>query len=303
MRGRPLQRAVLDVVRHGRSALLAAALLLSVAGCGGAALNRTFTDYTAVHADMSNRQLLMNLARMANTHPPHFLQLGLINTTFTFGATSNANVGQTFTDGRDLTGNGPLRLLSRVLTWGVTLGGVLNEQPTFSLAPLSGPHFASGFLAAVPPPVFFSLFGQGEPIDQLLRAVVQTVEYTDTCGRRVIVHNTPSVDHPDSYGKFLRLAGIAIELQRNEVLRTVTTTTTVAAPSPHFDAPSLDNAVRLAEKGFTLVEVPDKPGKYAIGTSVTNTTLDVMRTEKSQKVWQRIVAQPYFKVDPDSEPC
>ncbi len=66
------------VVRRWKSSHRSVAMVLVVAltlpGCAGSiALNRSFNDYAAVYADLNNRQLLLNLARMANIHPPHFL--------------------------------------------------------------------------------------------------------------------------------------------------------------------------------------------------------------------------------------
>jgi hypothetical protein len=272
-------------------------LALPLASCGGVALNRSFNDYSAVYADVSNRQLLLNLARMANFHPPHFLQLGLINTTFQFGANAGASFGYTDTSGRaPATGEGPFRGLSHTTNWGATAGATVNEQPSFAFTPLAGPQFAQGFLTAVSPTVFFALLDQGEPIDQLMRVLVHSVEFTDPLtGRTVTLLNTPSVENPESYVQFLRLAGIAAELQRRNVLSVGTRTVFSPSPGPLFEAPTLDQALKLAEKGLLLQEDKDQKGKYQI-TSVTSvTTLSV--APGSESVFRQLSEEAYYRID------
>src|SRR5687768_7296254 len=184
--------------RH-RMRLTVLALAFSLAGCGGVALNHSFNDYSDIYANITDRQLLLNLARVSNSHPPHFLQLGLINTTFSFGSSATVNASNTTQDGRNpATGTGLLNLVARIWTWGVGGGGSVSEVPTFSLTPLSGPQFAQGFLASVPAAVFFTLLEQGEPIDQLLRILVQSIEFAHPEGdHRVTLINSASLEDPE----------------------------------------------------------------------------------------------------------
>lgn len=258
---------------HGRAVLFrrpwrpvaVLAVAASLAGCGGAALNRSFQDYSAVYADVKNRQLLLNLARMANVHPPYFLQLGLINTTFQFGAQAGATVQGTRTEGvNPTTGSGPLNLLSRVLSWGADARVTVNEQPTFAFTPLSGPQFAEGILTAVPANVFFTLVNQGVRIDRLMRIAVQEVDFTNPAdGVTITLRNVPfQGGDPESYGDFLRLAGMALELQRHQMLRVAASSKIEALPGPEFDTPSLENVLKAAEKGVFLRPKADHPGKY-----------------------------------------
>lgn len=283
-----------------------AALLVALAlgGCaGGIALDRSFNDYTSVYADITNRQLLLNLARMANTHPPHFLQLGLINSTFQFSATATAQVGGSRTAGRGGVGTGPMQLLQRATTWGATGSGTVAEQPTFAFTPLSGPQFAQGFLGIVSPAVFFSLVEQGEPIDQLIRILVQSIEYTEdpvgaTPGKRVTLVNALHPDNPEPWIQFIRLVGIAAELQRRHLVKVAVTHTVTPVPgSPVFDTPPLEQIVKLAEKGLTLVPAPAQPGKYVIATPATTSTLEVLPDARA--LWAAELSKlPYFQISP-----
>jgi hypothetical protein len=284
--------------------LLALPLLLGLAvsltGClGGMALNRSFNDYAGVYADISNRQLLLNLARAANVHPPRILQLGLINTTFTFGSQVSGNVGGTRTDGPRFGVGGaqtdPVDLLSRSLTWGASAAVTTSEQPTFSFTPLAGPQFAQGFLATVPSAVFFSMLEQGEPIDQLLRVLAQSVEYLDPgTGKKIVLVNSPDPEYPEPFVNFLRVAGICLELQKRQLLNVETTTSTVVSPVPAYDPPTLDQAVKLAEKGLTLLPIAEQPGKYGIATIISGTTLHV--SPDAVQLWEDLLSKPYFQL-------
>jgi hypothetical protein len=236
---------------------------------------------------------------MANTHPPHFLQLGLINSTFQFQAVGSAQAGGTRTDGR--VPGGPMALLQRVTTWAASLTGTIAEQPTFAFTPLAGPQFAQGFLSVVSPAVFFSLLEQGEPIDQLLRILVQSIEFTEdvpgrTPGRRITLVNALSADNPEPWIQFVRLAGIAVELQRRHLLRVAVSTSVTPVPgSPLFDTPPLDQVVKLAEKNLTLVPAPGQPGKFVIATPSTASTLEAL--PEAHEVWARELAkEPYFQI-------
>ena len=278
-----------------RARIVALALVVGVAGCGGAALNRSFNDYSAIHAAVVNRQLLLNLAREANSHPPHFLQLGLINTTFQFAASANAAATASTQEGLNtVTGLGPFRLISRLWTWGVTGGVAASEQPTFNLTPLSGPQFSQGFLSVLPVEIFLTLLDQGKPIDRLLRLLAHSIEFTHPLtGQRVTMVNVPTDGDYDAWVQFLRMAAICRELNQRQLLSAVTTTVqNVVAPGPLFDAPTLDQALRAADKGLTLQEVA--PGKYALSAATTATTL---RLEPGGlELFTALVQQPQFRL-------
>jgi hypothetical protein len=290
-------RAGANVARRHCARLAIAVLAVSVAGCGGTALRQAFNDYSQIYAGVANRQLLLNLARAANSHPPHFLQLGLINTTFTFATSASATVSNTATTGRgpaSPTATGPFHFLSNLFTASGTLTGVAAETPTFSLTPLSGPQFAQGFLAAVTPQVFFTLLEQGKPIDQLLRVLVHSIEFThSTTGELVTLQNTPLADHYDSWVQFLRLAGILLELQRRELLSVSTTAMQTVTPGPVFEAPTLEEALKAAEKGLSLKEV--SPGKYALSGVTVSSGLRL--APGSDKVFAELGKEPYFRLE------
>lgn len=281
--------------RHQRVRLAALVFAFSVAGCGGVALNRTFNDYTDIYAGITNRQLLLNLARVANSHPPHFLQLGLINTTFSFGSTATVNASNTTQESRNpVTGAGLLHLVSKIWTWGLGGGGSVSEQPTFSLTPLAGPQFAQGFLAAVPAHVFFTLLEQGEPVDQLLRILVQSIEFSLPDGdRRVTLINAATVQDHELWVEFLRVAAICLVLQQRQLLHVAPVSVPSAPAPPYFENPTLDQALKAMEKGMVLFEA--SPGKFGLGAVSTATALKI--APGAEEVFKELAQHPYFRLD------
>jgi hypothetical protein len=292
------------IARSGRCAVVCRVLTIVAAllftGCGGTALNRSFNDYSEVYADTENRQLLLNLARMANSHPPHILQLGLINATFTFGSTATANVTTSTTEGvAPATASPPFRLLSRLWSWVLGASASVTETPTFSMTPLAGPQFAQGFLTSVPPQVFFTLLEQGEPIDELLRVLVHSVEFTFPGSEKpIVIQNTPNPDRPETWVQFVRLAGILLELQRHQLLQVATTVTPSPAGGPLFESPNLEQALKAAEKGMTLREV--SPGKFALTSFAATTSLKV--DADAAPLFAELGKHPYFRLESLAQP-
>jgi hypothetical protein len=283
-----------------RRALAAILVAVMLAGCAGSgALHKSFGDYNAALADINNRQLLMNLARMANIHPAHFLQIGLINSTFQFSTNAGTSFSETSTVGRSPVIGGvlsPLRLLSQLFTFGLTAGAAVSEQPTFAFTPLSGPQFARGFLGAVSPTVFFTMLEQGEPIDQLLRILVQSIEYTDETGKRVTLINLPV--HRESFVQFLRVAGLAKELQQDNILGVRTVSSVVPVPGPVLVSPSVEVILKLAEKNLALQPVPNQPNQFTVVTTVSSPSLHVK--PEILDAWRELGAFPYFQIVPPS---
>jgi hypothetical protein len=274
-------------------------LALLLAGCGGPALNRAFHDYSTVHASVSNQQMLLNLARMSNYHPPYFMQLGLINTTFNFAATASGSFGHQRTSGS--TSASGLDGVHTMITYGANLGAAASETPTFSITPLSGPQFAETILVPIQPRVFLHLLDQGEPIDQLVRMMVQSVTLVDGTGRTTsLVTDQPGEDvlvnaaSCASFIRLLRLAGLLRELQQRQLIRIATTAVVTAVPSPVFEKPTLEESLKATQAGFTL-KPSEHPGTYSLA-SVSNVT--ALRVEAGFEAAVRDLQDiPYYRLD------
>lgn len=193
--------------------LILVPMVLSLSACtlGPPILRSTFLDYSEAYASSGNTQMLLNLARGANYHPPYFLQLASISATFELTGQASLLARGTRTRPRgdkitDVVGQSSL-----------TAG--YGEQPTFDFTPLSGKSFAQVVLSPISQDVFFSLFQQGFPADMLLRGVVQALvfEYPES-GRRVVLENIPDLARPERFFNFLRIAAIMRRLQLEQAV-------------------------------------------------------------------------------------
>jgi len=191
--------------------LMLTIFFLSACSVGPPILRSTFLDYSEAYAYSGNNQMLLNLARGANHHPPYFLQLAGISSTFEVSGEASL-----------LARGSRVRPRSDKITEVIgqsSLTAGYGEQPTFDFTPLSGKSFAQVVLSPISQDVFFSLFQQGFPADMLLRGVVQALvfEYPDS-GRRVVLENIPDLQRPERFFNFLRIAAIMRQLQLEQAV-------------------------------------------------------------------------------------
>ena len=144
-------------------------VVLLLGGCAGPALRTSFNDYAGVYAEVSNRQMLLNLARLSNSHPTYFLQMGGINTTYQFVASAGTN---TVKARNESFVGAPIIPILDAISFGANIGGSRNEQPSFNFTPLAGGIFAQAVLVPISPNVLFALYEQGYRVDHLLRTLV-----------------------------------------------------------------------------------------------------------------------------------
>ncbi|MGR9012015.1 MAG: hypothetical protein ACU83U_00070 [Gammaproteobacteria bacterium] len=192
--------------------LFSVSLMLS--GCGGGALKNSFQDISQTHAYLSDEQMLLNLARRANAHSAHFLQMSSVNASFSFGA----SVGTTTTAGRTLAAIAA-NVATKAFSFVGTLGLSATESPTFSFAPLSGASFAKTAYAPIDSKIFFEQLRQGVPVNQLMRILVVSVILEYPTGKKLVLNNIPDKGQSKNFRNFLRLAGLARQMQLKQALR------------------------------------------------------------------------------------
>jgi hypothetical protein len=184
-----------------------------------------YRNYENAYANTSNRQLLLNLARMENSDPAYFFKLGQITSSYRMQA-SLTGAGQVVS-----TMSG-----TQVPTGGGTPGGIYENDPTFQFIPVNDDTNARLLLEPMQPETFYALYQQGWRLDQLFRLLVDRIEITRPmevkgadgkiridCGVETI-RNTPplsldnmnqeSKDALSSYVTFLRVSALVYELQR-----------------------------------------------------------------------------------------
>jgi hypothetical protein len=245
-----------------------------MSGCAAARLKADYRSYERSYAEGSNRQMLLNLARLDQHHPTYFFKLGQISTSYRMiaGLPGNAQFSPTGNIG------------------GVTGGGTpslsYEQDPQFTFIPVNDDAMAQQLLKPVPATFFYMFYQQGWRVDQLLRLMVDRVEI-NVPGREVqIIRNSPSDDDEavDSYVTFLRICAIARELQRRGLL--------VLAGEPHF--------VPIA-KGWSTKDLPDE--KALLDAISKNDSLKNLEWKKIGDGWQigTTTLTPIFKLNLPTE--
>jgi hypothetical protein len=216
----------LSVTESSVSSLLPTFATLMLVAASGCAVHRVRADYTGfekAYADTSNRELLLNLARLQNHDPTYFFKMGQITSSYRMAATVSSNVSylsQSTVAGKSNTGGGGVPALS------------YESDPLFQFIPVNDETNAQLLLKPIPSETFYILYQQGWRIDQLLRLMVDRIEVTNNSaasGCTVTTYrNVPppvkidgsslTVLDPDQlsrYVSFLRVSAIAYGLQKH----------------------------------------------------------------------------------------
>jgi len=207
-------------------------IVIFLSGCATQSFRTDVRGYTEAYAQVSDQQMLYNLARLNNGLPPYFLTVGQINSSYEFEASDQASAsasgGISRTSGNTANTYAPgvtgllvplatsfTHVFTRALTFGNTATGSVQTNPSFTYIPLNGDSAAKEFLTQVSPEVFEHFCQQGWPIDQLLRVLVDRIEMRLPDGEISVLTNSPTRGSPESYVLFLRVCGELRELQRS----------------------------------------------------------------------------------------
>jgi hypothetical protein len=252
-------------------ALVAACVFLT--GCAAARLKADYRTYERSYAEGSNRQMLLNLARLDQHHPTYFFKLGQVNTTYRMAAGLGSNAQ--FSPQGNIGG----------VTGGGTPSLTYEQNPQWNFIPVNDDQLAQTLLKPVPAEFFYMFYQQGWRVDQLLRLMVDRIEI-HVPGREVqIIRNAPSNDPEavDSYVTFLRISAIALELQRRGLL--------VLGGETRF--------VPLA-KGWTTKDLPGtKDFLDSVSKSDPSSKNLVWRRTADDKAWEvgRELVMPIFRLN------
>jgi hypothetical protein len=206
-----------------RSLLGLAIVLLPALGCGPKRMKADYIGFEKAYAETSNREVLLNLARLQNHDTTYFFKLGQISSQYRTVAS--------------LTGTGNYTIPPVNIGGNATGGGTpalsFENDPSFTFIPVNDDVSAQLLLKPIPAETLYNLFQQGWRIDQLFRLMVDRIELSSQApggkGCAVqIIHNVPppvvaqanSAD-PEyltdaaSYASFLRVTAIAYGLQKH----------------------------------------------------------------------------------------
>jgi hypothetical protein len=179
-------------------------LPIFLAGCAARALRTDYKDYESAYAESSNRQMLLNLARLSEHHPTYFFKMGQITTNYRYQAT--------------VTGNGMYSPPNYPAGpgGGGTPGALYEKDPGFSFVPVNDDATAQQLLKPMQAELFYVLFQQGWRVDQLMRLMVDHIEYKPDPNSDVVhtIRNVASEGNLKDYLTFLRISALAYHLQR-----------------------------------------------------------------------------------------
>lgn len=190
--------------------LLLATVFLTLSGCAARRMKTDFKDFESAYAETSNREVLLNLARLENHDPTYFFKLGQISTSYRMQAGVSAN-GNYVTQGMTPGGAN--------ITGGITPNILYESDPAFTFIPVNDDTNAQLLLKPVPAETLYVLYQQGWRLDQLFRLMVDRIELTTNDGTHCItetIRNTP--EDLGGYVRFLRISAILYVLQKQGYL-------------------------------------------------------------------------------------
>jgi hypothetical protein len=200
-----------------------------LSGCAVKRLKTDFVGFERVYADTSNREMLLNLARLQNRDPTYFFKIGGITSAYRMQAS--------------LTGSGTYAVGNANPVIGGPSGGgtplaSYEHDPIFTFVPVNDETNARLLLKPVPAETFYILYEQGWRVDQLFRLMVDRIELTrssaESCTVETIRNVPPTVyrrsdgtvdtdylrdpDALSSYVTFLRINAVVYWLQKHGYL-------------------------------------------------------------------------------------
>jgi hypothetical protein len=277
---------------------LACLSILMLSGCAAKSLRVDYKKYEDANAQSSNRQMLLNLARLNQHHPTYFFKIGQITTNYRWQAGINGNgtyspVGYPAGAG----GGGTPNLL-------------YEKDPNFTFIPVNDDQIAQQLLKPMPPEYFYLLFQQGWRVDQLMRLMVDHIEYTDPSDHQLhVIRNDASATN-ETYWTFLRICALTYHLQRRGHL--VLSADQKFVPlisglqlSDAKTAPQAKDITDALAKNLVWKQMPkqqasndkeSKPGDVRDKDSKK----DSKEADEARDTWQlgQMVAEPKFKLTP-----
>src|SRR5258707_6298492 len=169
-----------------------AAIALVAGSCAGPPVPQgQVLGYDEVTKRLNDELLLQNLARVAADQSVHFTSTSSIAATFDW--TTTLGVG------------GQIPQPSGTNLFNFNVGVSSSENPTFSIAPISGEDFTKRIVTPFRDEVFEFLVYQGGRINRVMRLMASGIEVQEPDGRFVrFVENDPR--RPHEYEEFRRIA-------------------------------------------------------------------------------------------------
>ncbi len=268
--------------------------------------------YSQSYAQVSDQQMLYNLARLNNGLPPYFLTIGQINSNWEMLAENQAGVSITRSgqNSNSSTNAGSSALLpelaktfahtvTRTLNPEDTLTNSIQANPTFTYIPLNGDQIAKEFLTQISPEVFEHFCQQGWPIDQLLRVLVDRIEMRLPNGEISVLTNSPTRGDPQSYVLFLRVCGELRNLQRSGKLIIRNRQQVEYFGDQTFGNPNAKDLTNANAAGYKWYKISDNA--WMIGKEMDTAVFTILPQDAAQLEAEFVQCQR-VRAEPDQAP-
>jgi hypothetical protein len=283
-------------VRAPMILLVAGGASLLLAGCGPKRVRADFTHYESSYAVTSNHEELLNLARLQQHDPTYFFKLGQISSSYRMEAA--------------LTGTGQVSTITNppasiIPTGGGSPGLIYENDPSFTMIPVSDDTNARILMQPTSSQVFYSLYLQGWRLDQLFRLTVNRIEFTlptaQGCQVKIIRNlPPPAVDGPDytndqfsmaSYIEFLRVSAVIYALQKHGLLL-LRATPSFQALDPNSFIANKTSSAKTPPAGDPPSANGDAGAKSPSGAGPTAKDFDEVAAKGQGQVWELQGADP-----------
>lgn len=274
------------LLSRGNAGLLLGLIVVlhaGLCGCGPKRMRADFRGFEMAYAETSNRETLLNLARLQRRDPTYFFKLGQITSSYRMQAT--------------LTGSGNYTPQGTVPGGAIPTGGgspgvLLENDPVFQFIPVNDDTNAQLLLKPIPAETFYILYQQGWRVDQLFRLMVDRIELTRSTPKGCeveVIRNLPPPAYLASngdYGKegavltnyvtFLRVSAIVYALQKHGLLLLHGSSTfvpfddNVNIPADSKDAPQAKDLNDAVAKN--TMWATDEKGNWRLGQKVFTPT-------------------------------
>jgi hypothetical protein len=185
--------------------LLFSLVALLLTGCGAAHYRSDYNGFNTAFADSSNKQMLMNLARLDQHDPAYFLSFGQISVQYQLNSSASIL-------GNDTVPQPSFQM--PIISGTASVAAGANTTPQFTFIPVTSDKVAQQLLLPLPPEDFYTLYQQGLPVDQLLRLMAERFEIQLPGTSEVSTFsNNPGRCEQTSYIVFLKICAIARALQ------------------------------------------------------------------------------------------
>jgi hypothetical protein len=250
--------------RAGSLFVFGAALLL--VGCGHMRYQGDSNGFNNAYADSSNRQMLLNLARLDQHDPTYFLQFGQISVSYQFTSSVSGGITNTIPVA---TQHVP------ILGESATAGLGASTQPSFTFIPVNDEQVAQELLQPVNSDVLYALFEEGAPVDELLRLMVERLEIHLPGNPNVTVFTNSPVDDNSSvhngefsYATFLKICALARQLQLADCLE-LTTETKFKELAKGWSSPTVPTAWDILSAHDKGLIYKQEDGAWKLGTMLS----------------------------------